>query len=350
MAFQLISSSMLCNAEPLANSNDGHRLDKFSISIVGSQSSGKSSIMNDLFRTVFPVLPDETTGQTTQGIYLQETEKVIVMDVEGCDSQERRQDNSADGVSAERLEKMFTMFAFKSTDAFVINVNVDNRSCHTALCLDLLSVVLQVGLRLGMDKKEVIFFIRDFQMGRHNIKDIRCMIMNKLEQIWRTLDNQDGVSLSTFMNVTVISFPHFFHQSAEYLNKVEIVRDYFENPLHPNYIFKGKSPIGVDFNYDYAKVWNVVSKSKSLKQMCGKFDYEISVLKEMNKLIQAALNSEIERTKAEKKSIVINARLEAERETAAKFEAKYQEALSKVTDLENRRKNASFWARLFNTY
>lgn len=64
------------------------------MSIIGSQSSGKSTLLNELFNFGFDVLNRQlasTGSQTTKGIWMAVDEKLkmVVLDVEGSDSKER---------------------------------------------------------------------------------------------------------------------------------------------------------------------------------------------------------------------------------------------------------------------
>lgn len=63
------------------------------ISIIGSQSSGKSTLLNELFNTTFDVQSrKERIGQTTKGIWFSVDPKhnIFIFDVEGSDSNERQ--------------------------------------------------------------------------------------------------------------------------------------------------------------------------------------------------------------------------------------------------------------------
>jgi protein SEY1 len=59
------------------------------VSIIGSQSSGKSTLLNALFGTDFDVLNrQQRVGQTTKGIWfsVESPSNIIILDVEGSDS------------------------------------------------------------------------------------------------------------------------------------------------------------------------------------------------------------------------------------------------------------------------
>lgn len=62
------------------------------ISVIGSQSSGKSTLLNALFGTTFDELNrKKRIGQTTKGIWysINSSDSIMVVDVEGSDSNER---------------------------------------------------------------------------------------------------------------------------------------------------------------------------------------------------------------------------------------------------------------------
>ena len=62
------------------------------ISVIGSQSSGKSTLLNALFGTTFDELNrKKRIGQTTKGIWysIDSPDALMIIDVEGSDSNER---------------------------------------------------------------------------------------------------------------------------------------------------------------------------------------------------------------------------------------------------------------------
>ena len=64
------------------------------VAVFGSQSTGKSTLLNRLFGTSFDVMSETIRKQTTRGIWMsQATEKsILIMDVEGTDGRERGED------------------------------------------------------------------------------------------------------------------------------------------------------------------------------------------------------------------------------------------------------------------
>ena len=88
------------------------------MAIIGSQSSGKSTLLNHLFETHFAVMSEEVgRGQTTQGIWLSNSlkQKVLILDCEGTDSKER-------GEERLKFENCSSLFALAMADVLVINM------------------------------------------------------------------------------------------------------------------------------------------------------------------------------------------------------------------------------------
>lgn len=72
----------------MARGNNYH-----TVSVIGCQSSGKSTLLNALFDCQFEVLNQQMTGhqQTTQGIWVSKNSdaSILVLDIEGNDSLQR---------------------------------------------------------------------------------------------------------------------------------------------------------------------------------------------------------------------------------------------------------------------
>ncbi len=64
------------------------------VAVFGSQSTGKSTLLNKLFDTQFATMDTMSRQQTTKGIWLAvaKDSQILVMDVEGTDGRERGDD------------------------------------------------------------------------------------------------------------------------------------------------------------------------------------------------------------------------------------------------------------------
>ena len=98
------------------------------ISVFGSQSTGKSTLLNYLFGTGFGVMSEEERRQTTKGIWMSKNKKgtakngqgggmaenILVMDVEGTDGRERGEDQD--------FERKSALFALATSEVLIVNI------------------------------------------------------------------------------------------------------------------------------------------------------------------------------------------------------------------------------------
>ncbi len=104
------------------------------MAIIGCQSSGKSTLLNNLFNTKFEVMVEEQQrGQTTKGIWVAMSKefKIMILDCEGTDSKERGEDRY-------KFEHCSSLFALAMADLLIINmwsnVKINNSECGKTHC------------------------------------------------------------------------------------------------------------------------------------------------------------------------------------------------------------------------
>lgn len=93
------------------------------VAVFGSQSTGKSTLLNQLFGTDFNVMSESARQQTTKGIWLSRAKEddvpfdtgmgqnILVMDVEGTDGRERGEDQD--------FERKSALFALATSEVMV---------------------------------------------------------------------------------------------------------------------------------------------------------------------------------------------------------------------------------------
>jgi GTPase Era involved in 16S rRNA processing len=90
------------------------------VAVFGSQSTGKSTLLNHLFGTDFNVMDETSRQQTTKGIWLSKAKEdeeqkmgknILVMDVEGTDGRERGEDQD--------FERKSALFALATSEVLV---------------------------------------------------------------------------------------------------------------------------------------------------------------------------------------------------------------------------------------
>ena len=235
------------------------------ISIIGAQSSGKSTLLNHLFHTKFATM-NETTGrqQTTKGIHAAygKDSKILVFDIEGSDSRER-------GDSDSLFERKAALFALALSEVVMVNMWQNDIGRYNASSIPLLKTVFEVNLQLfsSESKCHLLFVIRDSTTDE---KIIEGQVKRDLELIWSQLQlpsNLAGRPFEDFFIFHFFALPHFRLKKPEFDVAVGKLTDEFINPNDDCYLFKeptGKIIPG-DGLYKYiCGVWDAISQNKEL--------------------------------------------------------------------------------------
>lgn len=132
------------------------------ISVFGSQSTGKSTLLNHLFGTEFGVMSEDDRRQTTKGIWMSKNKRehaitdskkmadnILVMDVEGTDGRERGEDQD--------FERKSALFALATSEVLIVNIWEHQVGLYQGANMGLLKVVFEVNLELFQkDKKYAV--------------------------------------------------------------------------------------------------------------------------------------------------------------------------------------------------
>lgn len=130
------------------------------ISVFGSQSTGKSTLLNFLFHTEFSVMSEEDRRQTTKGIWMSKNKReitnesdsqkmadnILVMDVEGTDGRERGEDQD--------FERKSALFALATSEVLIVNIWEHQVGLYQGANMGLLKTVFEVNLQLFLKDKQ----------------------------------------------------------------------------------------------------------------------------------------------------------------------------------------------------
>ncbi len=130
------------------------------ISVFGSQSTGKSTLLNYLFGTDFSVMSEEDRRQTTKGIWMSKNKKeitdrsraqkmaenILVMDIEGTDGRERGEDQD--------FERKSALFALATSEVLIVNMWEHQVGLYQGANMGLLKTVFEVNLQLFLKDKQ----------------------------------------------------------------------------------------------------------------------------------------------------------------------------------------------------
>ncbi|RLN00481.1 hypothetical protein C2845_PM06G33430 [Panicum miliaceum] len=198
------------------------------VSIMGPQSSGKSTLLNQLFGTNFREM-DAFRGrsQTTKGIWIARCVGVdpctVVLDLEGTDGRERGEDDTA-------FEKQSALFALAISDIVLINM-----WCH------------DIGREQAANKP----------------------LLKTVFQIWNSVPKPEAhkdTPIGEFFNVEVTALSSFEEKEEQFREQVQQLRQRFSNSIAPGGLAgdrRGVVPAS-GFLFSSQQIWKVILENKDL--------------------------------------------------------------------------------------
>jgi len=214
------------------------------ISIMGPQSSGKSTILNKLFGTRFEVM-DHTKGrhQVTTGIWLGSCPKaqdLMVLDLEGTDSAERKQNRS-------NFERQTSLMALTLSEVLIINMWAQDIGRSTGMNVDTLRAILEANLRLFNpdSKTRILFLIREqspdeTQFGVTPAAELQKNIERVVNGIWNEIDRPDqfaNTKIADLFDIDYFFMPPLVYYKDLFDQRVQELYNRFTNPSDDNYYF-----------------------------------------------------------------------------------------------------------------
>lgn len=226
-AFQLIDSQKKFNPDTLKillNHFKTHNNYKV-VSIIGTQSTGKSTLLNRVFNINFHVMNDKERKQTTKGVWFScsssigsleiEKESIFILDIEGTDGRERGEDQD--------FERKSVLFALSVSDVLMINVWESQIGLYQGSNIALLKIVFEVNLQLfgnlktskSRKKKVILFIIRDY-IGITPIKNLIDIINNDVINVWKIITtsiSSRSLNFNDFFTLEFFTLHHMLLQS-----------------------------------------------------------------------------------------------------------------------------------------
>ncbi|KAL2899542.1 Protein ROOT HAIR DEFECTIVE 3 [Bienertia sinuspersici] len=236
------------------------------VSIMGPQSSGKSTLLNHLFRTNFREM-DAFRGrsQTTKGIWLANCVGIepctLVMDLEGTDGRERGEDDTA-------FEKQSALFALAVSDIVLINMWCHDIGREQAANKPLLKTVFQVMMRLFSPRKTTLMFvIRD--KTRTPLENLEPVLREDIQKIWDSVPKPQAhkdTPLSEFFNVEVVALSSYEEKEEQFKEQVANLRRRFNNSIGPGGLAgdrRGVVPAS-GFSFSAQQMWKIIKENRDL--------------------------------------------------------------------------------------
>lgn len=249
------------------------------VAIIGCQSSGKSTLLNNLFQTNFEIMSEEKgRGLTTKGIWasINLQNKILILDCEGTDSNER-------GYDRNRFENCSSLFALAMADLLIVNMWTVDIGRYTASNYGVLKTIFEMNLKLFQQEcaKKILFTLRDFNPNTDNREKIEELILNDLYEIWGEVKKPvkyKDYSPYKFFDFEFYTIPHFFYNNYGFNEHVARLRNRFSQDSE-NYLFShsstDKNVLARDLNLYCNKIWTIILSDKDLNIV---YIYEIFII------------------------------------------------------------------------
>ncbi|OCF74245.1 protein SEY1 [Kwoniella mangroviensis CBS 8886] len=215
------------------------------VSVFGSQSTGKSTLLNRLFGTSFDVMDESRRQQTTKGIWMCPSAhgNTLVMDVEGTDGRERGEDQD--------FERKSALFSLASTEVLIVNLWEHQIGLYNGANMGLLKTVFEVNLGLfggggdsskpkPQEKTMILFVIRD-HVGSTPVSNLTATLTQDMEKIWASLSKPQHLAdatLSSYFDLSFATLPHKVLMPEKFEEEVLELRKRFTDRSRPDYVFQ----------------------------------------------------------------------------------------------------------------
>lgn len=203
------------------------------ISVFGSQSTGKSTLLNYLFGTDFSVMSESERRQTTKGIWLSRNKRdgmadnILVMDVEGTDGRERGEDQD--------FERKAALFALATSEVLIVNIWEHQVGLYQGANMGLLKTVFEVNLQLFQKDRQttprsLLFFVIRDHIGNTPLANLRTTLLQDLSKIWTSISKPAGLERSTiedYFDFAFAALPHKILQPDKFVSEVGVLSGRF---------------------------------------------------------------------------------------------------------------------------
>ncbi|RZC51793.1 hypothetical protein C5167_020219 [Papaver somniferum] len=275
---QLIDGDGSFNVEGLARFSKAVKLAECGlsyavVSIMGPQSSGKSTLLNHLFRTNFREMDAFRGRQVATSSFTDSNSCIwmakcadiepctLVMDLEGTDGRERGEDDTA-------FEKQSALFALAVSDIVLINMWCHDIGREQAANKPLLKTVFQVMMRLFSPRKTTLLFvIRD--KTRTPLENLEPVLREDIQKIWDNVPKPQAhkdTPLSEFFNVEVTALNSYEEKEEQFKEQVAALRQRFYHSIAPGGLAGDRRAVvpASGFSFSAQQIWKIIKENKDL--------------------------------------------------------------------------------------
>ncbi|KAF8595084.1 root hair defective 3 GTP-binding protein [Ceratobasidium sp. AG-I] len=242
------------------------------VAVFGSQSTGKSTLLNRVFGTTFDVMDETQRRQTTKGIWMCRGKKmnVMVMDVEGTDGRERGEDQD--------FERKSALFSLASSEVLIVNLWEHQVGLYQGANMGLLKTVFEVNLGLfgkskssdGSSQKTMLLFVIRDHVGATPLANLSATLTADMNKIWDGLVKPEALQhtlLTDHFDLSFTTLPHKILLPEKFEQEVLNLRARFTDRTREDYVFKPAyhKRIPADGVAHYMEgIWEQVQTNKDL--------------------------------------------------------------------------------------
>ncbi|THH22141.1 hypothetical protein EUX98_g8236 [Antrodiella citrinella] len=237
------------------------------VAVFGSQSTGKSTLLNRLFGTSFDVMDEARRQQTTKGIWMCKGKdmNVMVMDVEGTDGRERGEDQD--------FERKSALFSLASSEVLLVNMWEHQVGLYNGANMGLLKTVFEVNLGIfgksANQRTLLLFVIRD-HTGHTPLANLQATLAADMQRLWDSISKPPELQdrqLSDYFDLDFATLPHKILVPEKFEAEIQQLRKRFSDKSRSDCVFKpayhkGIPADGVAFYME--GVWEQVQSNKDL--------------------------------------------------------------------------------------
>ncbi|CAL6072604.1 Guanylate_binding protein [Hexamita inflata] len=275
------------------------------ISIFGAQSSGKSTLLNDMFNTHLDVQQSNTVNKrTTTGIMLtitqQSSQNVLILDCEGTDSSERLLNNEM------HVEEKIGVFACVVSDILLINLWHSDLGRFQASNYHVINQIFDSFFKRLRSQRQQLkervqfqFVVRDSVLASPQQKtDTEQKIIDDIERIYAIQEQKEP--FSTYFEVKIAFLAHRVYDFQKYQQNVSELRDQLlavkntvqiSSQLLPEYLQKIWLPIKSTQELNIFQQRELIVQQKlqlTIEENANKFEQYLQAIQK--KVDQFALN------------------------------------------------------------
>ncbi|RKP09380.1 RHD3/Sey1, partial [Thamnocephalis sphaerospora] len=242
-------------------------LDYNVVAVFGSQSTGKSTLLNALFGTEFSIMDHSKRQQTTRGVWIGKSARanILVMDVEGVDGHERGDDRT--------VERRSALFSLATAEVLIINMMETTIGLHNGANIDLLRTVFEANMRLFRESegcKTLLFFvIRDY-CNLTPLKSHEEKLCATMDAIWSQAAKPQELKnsrFSDFFDCMFVGLPHKIFVPEQFETAMSQLRQRFIDKTSDNYVFQPRYSRNIPasgFSHYASGIWGVILKDQEL--------------------------------------------------------------------------------------